>query len=200
MILSGTSRHNSRDIPEKKKATCIKVLSGVSRRLGPWCPRNILPKTLCLGCFSVPDLKAIDDRQIARLICARLKYDLYDLFRGCFWAFYTRERGSRPKTPPKKSYRSYFRRAQIRWVIWRKASDCRSSWSLVNWGWWSGGGRSFRIAACVSWPAALQWTHTHACRDRKPCFEVNFNLRSYFQGFVNRGFQTVVRDCLLSGG
>ena len=43
------------------------------------------------------------------------KHDLYDFFRGCFGAFYTRKRtGSRPKTPLKKSYRSKFRRAQIR--------------------------------------------------------------------------------------
>ena len=46
------------------------------------------------------------------------------LFKGCFGAFYTRKRtGSRPKTPLKKSYRSYLRRAQIRWVIWRSSSD-----------------------------------------------------------------------------
>ena len=52
----------------------------------------------------------MDERQITHLICARLKYDLYDFLRGCFGAFYTRERtGSRPKTPLKKSYRAYFR-------------------------------------------------------------------------------------------
>ena len=45
----------------------------------------------------------LDEGQITHLICARLKYDLYDFFRGCFWAFSTRKRtGSRPKTPPKK--------------------------------------------------------------------------------------------------
>ena len=55
------------------------------------------------------------ERQITHLICARLKYDLYDFFRGCLGAFYTRKRaGSRPKTALNKSYRSYFRRAQIR--------------------------------------------------------------------------------------
>ena len=58
---------------------------------------------------------SVDERQITHLICARLKYDLYDFFRGCFGAFCTRKRtGSRPKTPLKKSYRSYLRRAQIR--------------------------------------------------------------------------------------
>ena len=64
----------------------------------------------------------ISERQITHLICARLKYDLYDFFRGCFGAFYTRKAGSRPRTPLKKAYRSYFRRAQIRWVIWRSSS------------------------------------------------------------------------------
>ena len=46
--------------------------------------------------------KPLDERQITHLICARIKYDLYDFFRGCFGAFYTRKRtGSRPKTPLK---------------------------------------------------------------------------------------------------
>ena len=56
----------------------------------------------------------LDERQITHLICARLKYDLYDFFRGVFWGpFYIQEKGTgnRPKTPLKKSYRSYFRRA-----------------------------------------------------------------------------------------
>ena len=56
-------------------------------------------------------LLKLDEGQITHLICARLKYDLYDFFRGCFWAFSTRKTG--PKHPLKKSYRSYFRRAQI---------------------------------------------------------------------------------------
>ena len=57
----------------------------------------------------------IDERQITHLICARLEYDLYDFFRGCFWAFHTRKKKEAgPKHPLKKSYRSYFRRAQIR--------------------------------------------------------------------------------------
>ena len=52
----------------------------------------------------------LDERQITYLICARLKYDLYDLFRGVFGPLvYTRERtGSRPKTPLKKSYIDHF--------------------------------------------------------------------------------------------
>ena len=67
---------------------------------------------VCSSIFSPP---WIDKRQITHLICARLKYDLYDFFRGCFWAFYTRKRKEAgPKHPLKKSYRSYFRRAQIR--------------------------------------------------------------------------------------
>ena len=57
----------------------------------------------------------LDERQITHLICARLKYDLYDFFRGFLGAFYTRKRKEAgPKHPLKKSYRSYFRRAQIR--------------------------------------------------------------------------------------
>ena len=75
-----------------------------------------------------PALTNVDERQITHLICARLKYDLYDFFRGCFGAFYTRKRtGNRPKTPLKNSYRSYFRRAQIRWVIWRSIKMKQSS-------------------------------------------------------------------------
>ena len=60
-----------------------------------------------------------DEGQITHLICARLKYDLYDFFRGCFGPFLQeKEQEAGPKHPLKKSYRSYFRRAQIRWVIW----------------------------------------------------------------------------------
>ena len=45
----------------------------------------------------------LGERQITHLICARLKYDLYDFFRGCFWGLlYKKKKGSRPKTPPKK--------------------------------------------------------------------------------------------------
>ena len=36
--------------------------------------------TMWLGTIPTP----IDERQITHLICARLKYDLYDFFRGCF--------------------------------------------------------------------------------------------------------------------
>ena len=44
----------------------------------------------------------LDERQIAHLICARLKYDLYD-FGGCFGpasCSFSYIKG--PKTPPKK--------------------------------------------------------------------------------------------------
>ena len=52
---------------------------------------------------SVLVLKSLDEGQITHLICARLKYDLYDFFRGCFWAFSTRkEQEAGPKAPPKK--------------------------------------------------------------------------------------------------
>ena len=71
--------------------------------------------TVTLSAPCAPPRYFLDERQITHLICARLKYDLYDFFRGSFGAFYTRKRaGSRPKTALKKSYRSYFRRAQIR--------------------------------------------------------------------------------------
>ena len=62
--------------------------------------------------------KKIDEGQITHLICARLKYDLSDFFRGCFgpasYSFFLVEK-ARKKHPLKKSYRSYFRRAQIRY-------------------------------------------------------------------------------------
>ena len=75
----------------------------------------MLQGSACRGFGGFQVLFSLDERQITHLICARLKYDLYDFFRGCFGAFDTRKRtGSRPKTPLKKSYRSYFRRAQIR--------------------------------------------------------------------------------------
>ena len=50
------------------------------------------------------------------------------LFKGVFWGLlYKKKNRKQPKTPLKKSYRSYFRRAQIRWVIWRSSNDdsCR---------------------------------------------------------------------------
>ena len=51
-------------------------------------------------------------------------------FRGCFGAYYTT--GSRPKTPLKRSYRSYFRRAQIRWVIWRSSTHIEAQKPTQN--------------------------------------------------------------------
>ena len=60
-------------------------------------------------------IECFDEGQITHLICARLKYDLYDFFRGCFGPFLQgKEQEAGPKHPLKKSYRSYFRRAQIR--------------------------------------------------------------------------------------
>ena len=42
----------------------------------------------------------LDERQITHLICARLKYDLYDFFRGCFGAFIQeKEQEAGPKHP-----------------------------------------------------------------------------------------------------
>ena len=41
-------------------------------------------KTSCLKQFSALFSAIFDEGQITHLICARLKYDLYDFFRGCF--------------------------------------------------------------------------------------------------------------------
>ena len=60
-------------------------------------------------------MQIVDERQITHLICARVKYDQYDFFRGVFGpapCSFSCIKG--PKTPLKKSYRSYFTRAQIR--------------------------------------------------------------------------------------
>ena len=48
--------------------------------------------------FRVPKL---DERQITHLICARLKYDLYDFFRGCFLGPFIQEKEEEagPKHP-----------------------------------------------------------------------------------------------------
>ena len=44
-----------------------------------------IPCTKTTSCnFNCDNLAKIDERQITHLICARLKYDLYDFFRGCF--------------------------------------------------------------------------------------------------------------------
>ena len=64
-------------------------------------------------------LVVFDEGQITHLICARLKYDLYDFLGGVFGPFLQeKEQEAGPKHPLQKSYRSYFRRAQIRWVLW----------------------------------------------------------------------------------
>ena len=87
-------------------------------------PRKQFPKSyFAQSIATISRSPSENERQVTHLICARLKYDLYDFFRGCFWAFYTRKtKEAGPKHPLKKSYRSYFRRAQIRWVIWRSSS------------------------------------------------------------------------------
>ena len=64
----------------------------------------------------------LDERQITHLICARLKYDLYDFSRGCVWAcFLFFFLYKRPQT----------HRAQIRWVIWRSSTTVRVSAHVV---------------------------------------------------------------------
>ena len=65
----------------------------------------IFTNTPCKSSFlyNAPSMHTVE-------ICARRKYDLYDFFRGCFWAFYTRKRKEiSPKHPLKKSYRWYNR-------------------------------------------------------------------------------------------
>ena len=47
--------------------------------------------------------KSLDERQITHLICARLKYDLYDFLGGVLGPFIQeKEQEAGPKTPPKK--------------------------------------------------------------------------------------------------
>ena len=47
--------------------------------------------------MSPEPLTNLDDRQITNLICARLKYDLYDFFRGPF--IQEKEQEAGPKEP-----------------------------------------------------------------------------------------------------
>ena len=45
----------------------------------------------------------VDERQITHLICARLKYDLYDFFQGVFFGpFIQEEERKQPQNTPKK--------------------------------------------------------------------------------------------------
>ena len=49
-------------------------------------------------------LSLVDERQITHLIYTHLKYDLHDFFRRVFLGLlYKKKKGSRPKTPLKKS-------------------------------------------------------------------------------------------------
>ena len=52
---------------------------------------------------------------------------IYMTFLGVFLGLLIQEKEQEagPKTPLKKSYRSYFRRAQIRWEIWRSSKENR---------------------------------------------------------------------------
>ena len=57
----------------------------------------------------------LDERQITHLICARLNMIYMTLLGGVLGPFIQeKEQEAGPKHPQKKSYRSYFRRAQIR--------------------------------------------------------------------------------------
>ena len=80
------------------RAILVLLRSGGANPLFSWteCTFVIFAIFVKTPCF-------LNEGQITHLICARLKYDLFDFFRGCFWAYSTRKRtGSRPKTPPKK--------------------------------------------------------------------------------------------------
>ena len=44
----------------------------------------------------------LDERQITHLICARLKYDLYDFLRGCFGPFIQEKERKQAQNTPKK--------------------------------------------------------------------------------------------------
>ena len=62
------------------ESTAAAQAEKVLRQEKPWTGKS---------CFSNRALvkTILDERQITHLICARLKYDLYDFFRGRFWAF-----------------------------------------------------------------------------------------------------------------
>ena len=56
-----------------------------------------------LHIFSLQLELFLDERQITHLICAPLKYDLYDFFRGCFWGLvYKRKSRKQAQNTPKK--------------------------------------------------------------------------------------------------
>ena len=77
-----------------ERTRCMDFFSGVWRRRATHCVEDFGDFGGCGG---------LDEGQITHPICARLKYDLYDFFRGSFWAcflFFSCRKG--PKTPPKK--------------------------------------------------------------------------------------------------
>ena len=58
----------------------IRLLGTPSPALTPVCGQSEQPPCRSAEC----NFSRLDERQITHLICARLKYDLYDFFRGCF--------------------------------------------------------------------------------------------------------------------
>ena len=74
-------------------AACARLLVHVR------CPLKF--KVLVLKAPRRHVLTLLDERQITHLICARLKYDLYDFFRGVFGPFVYKKknREQAPKHP-----------------------------------------------------------------------------------------------------
>ena len=66
-------------------------------------------------------------------LCPPKIYDLYDFLGGVLGPFTPeKEQEAGPKRPLKKSYRSYFRRAPIRWVIWRSSSMPEGAFHIIQ--------------------------------------------------------------------
>ena len=56
--------------------------------------------------FPAPSM--LDERQIIHLICARLKYDLYDFFRGVLGPLYKKKNRKQAQKHPYKSQKDHF--------------------------------------------------------------------------------------------
>ena len=62
----GTSRPLR--LKQQKKATCIKFLSTISRRLGPWCPRNIPPKNFMFRLLFRSSQRVVSKRVVSKWV------------------------------------------------------------------------------------------------------------------------------------
>ena len=96
--------------PKRERESAIIISINEDLRLGSVCPlksaATTTPDLLTKGFRQDPDRERNSDLRehgltktapiatssLSKEICARLKYDLYDFFRGCFGAFYTRKR------------------------------------------------------------------------------------------------------------